>query len=140
MTPLHQSYFEMQDAYLKPHSIDGPIDDMAVAKWNATIIEGAKKLGRDWHCVPHYKRWFEEVGFEVVVERRFYWPSNPWAKGKKMKTIGALSLQNGLEGVNSVSMAIMTKVLGKSPEEVESELEEVKNEVKNSSIHLYWPM
>jgi hypothetical protein len=133
-------YFEMQDVYFKPHSIDGTVDGKPFAKWNEEVVEGAKKLGRDWHCVQHYKRWFEEAGFEDVVESRFYWPMNPWAKGNKMKTIGQWSMQNALEGVNSISLAIMTRVLGKSSEEVESALQKVRHDIKDSSIHSYWPV
>lgn len=130
----------MQDVYFKPHSIDGTVDGTSLAKWNEIIIEGAKKLGRDWHCVQHYKRWFEDVGFEDVVEMHSYWPMNPWTKGKKMKAIGALSMKNALEGINSISMAIMTRVLKKSPDEVEAGVEEVKRDIKDSSIHSYWPV
>lgn len=133
-------YFEMQDVYFKPCSNDGTVDGTAFARWNEMVVEGAKKLNRDWHCVQNYKRWFEEVGFNDVVERHFYWPMNPWAKGKRMKTIGLLSMQNALEGTNSISMAIMTRVLGKSLDEVESELEKVKQNIRDSSIHSYWPV
>jgi Methyltransferase domain len=133
-------YFEMQDVYFKPHSIDGTVEGKPFAKWNEEVVEGAKKLGRDWHCVRHYKRWFEEMGFEDVVERRFCWPMNTWAMGKKMKTMGLWCMLNALEGVNSISLAIMTRVLGKSPEEVESALEEVRSDIKDTSIHSYWPV
>lgn len=133
-------YFEMQDVYFKPTSNDGTVDGTAFARWNETVVEGAKKLGRDWHCVPYYKQWFEEVGFEAVVERRLAWPLNPWAKGKKMKTIGLWSMSNSLEGAVSISMAIMTRVLGKSTEEVELELAAVKRDIKDRSVHSYWPV
>lgn len=133
-------YFEMQDVYFKPHSIDETLDDTPFARWNETVVEGAKELNRDWHCVKHYKRWFEEVGFQHVVERRFCWPMNPWAKGKRMKTLGVWSMQNSLEGVRSISIAIMTRVLKMSAESVESQLEEVKQNVKDNSIHSYWPV
>jgi hypothetical protein len=133
-------YFEMQDVYFKPHSNDGTVDGTAFARWNEVVVEGAKKLNRDWHCVQHYKRWFEEAGFQDVIERRFCWPLNPWAKGKRMKTIGLWSMQNALEGVNSISMAIMTRVWGKSLEEIERELEGVRENIRDSSIHSYWPV
>jgi len=58
----------MQDVYFKPHSNDGTLDGTAFERWNEMIVEGAKKLNRDWHCVKHYKRWFEEVGFEDVAD------------------------------------------------------------------------
>ena len=46
------------------------------------IIEGAPKIGRDWHCTRKYARWFNEVGFEDVVENVLAWPVGTWPKGK----------------------------------------------------------
>jgi hypothetical protein len=133
-------YFEMQDVYFKPHSNDETVDDTPFARWNELIVKGAKQLNRDWHCVKHYKRWFEEAGFQDAVERCFCWSINPWAKGKRMKMIGLWSMQNSLEGASSISMAIMTRILGKSPEKVELEVEEVRKNIRDSSIHSYWPV
>ena len=133
-------YFEMQDVYFKVHSVDGTVEGTAFEEWNKVVVEGAKKLGRDWHCVRNYKRWFEEIGFEAVVERHFAWPMNRWAKGKKMKMIGTLSMDNALEGIEAISLAIMTRVLGKSPEEIENMLKEVRRDIQDTSVHSYWPV
>lgn len=133
-------YFEMQEIYFKPHSNDGTVEGTAMQRWNAQLIEGAKKLGRHWYCTRNYKQWFEDVGFENVVERRFHWPMNTWPKGKKNKQLGIWTLSNGLSGLNAVSNAVLTRGLGMSPEEVESLLVDVRLDFKNKHIHAYYPM
>jgi len=52
-------------------------------------MEGSTKAGRPWINVTNYKRWMEELGFEDVVEKTFYWPTNAWAKGRYGKQVGA---------------------------------------------------
>ena len=133
-------WLEMQEIYFKPHSIDGTHEGTALQSWNNTLIEGAKKIGRDWWCTPNYEKWFKEAGFEDVVERRYQWPSNTWPKGKKNKTLGLWTLTNALDGLNAVSMAMMTRVLGMSPEAVELDLVDVRRDMKDKSIHAYYPM
>lgn len=133
-------YFEMQDIVFDTLSIDGTHLDTNSRKWNDLILEGARKMGRDWHCTRKYAEWFRDVGFENVVERRFMWPVNSWPKGKKQKTMGMWMAHNALEGLPAISMAIMTRVLGMSKEECEMVMVGVRKDIKNKSIHSYQPM
>jgi Methyltransferase domain len=133
-------YFEMQEGYFKPHSDDGTSHGSILEKWNAMLVGAAAKTGRDWWCAPKYKDWFIEAGFEEVVERIYYWPSNPWPKGKKNKMLGLWTMTNTLDAVNAISMAMMTRVLGMSPEEVELMCVDVRKDIKDKSIHAYYPM
>jgi hypothetical protein len=130
----------MQEVYFKPHSIDGTHEGTALQSWNNTLVEGAKKIGRDWLFTANYEKWFKEAVFEGVVERRYHWPSNTWPKGKKNKTLGLWTLTNGLDGLSAVSMAIMTRALGISPDAVEMLLVDVRRDMKNKSIHAYYPV
>jgi hypothetical protein len=133
-------YFEMQDIYFKPHSNDGTVEGTSIQRWNDLLIQGAAKIGRDWHCTPKYARWFQEVGFEDVVENKFAWPVNTWPKGRKQKTMGLWMLTNALEGMNAISMAMMTRSLGMPSEEVEVLLVDVRRDAKDKSIHTHFPV
>jgi hypothetical protein len=44
----------MQEVYFRPLSNDGTCDGTALEKWNTKVVEGAKLLGKDWWCAPHY--------------------------------------------------------------------------------------
>ncbi|KAH8821322.1 S-adenosyl-L-methionine-dependent methyltransferase [Xylogone sp. PMI_703] len=133
-------YLEMQDIYFKPHSVDGSVEGTAMQRWNDKIIEGAKILGRDYHCVPKYAGWFREAGFVNVVERIFMWPSNTWPKGTKQKTLGLWMYNNAMSGAEAISMALLTRAFGMTPAEVEVMLVDVRKDLKNRSIHAYNPV
>lgn len=134
-------YFEMQEIYFKCHSVDGTHEGTAVDKWMIKLHEGAHKLGgKDWWCTPHYATWFKQAGFVSVVERQFSWPSNTWPKGKKQKEMGFTTLANSLEGLQGVSMAVLTRAFGMTPKEVEECLVDVAKDLKNKNIHVYYPM
>ena len=133
-------YFEMQDLTLRPLCNDGTLNGTAIEKWFETVTSAAAKIGRDWQCTHKYKQWFHEAGFEDVVERIYYWPMNPWPKGKRNKTLGLWAMTNGLDALPAVSMALMTRVLGMKPEEVELVLVDVRRDMQNRSIHAYSPM
>ena len=130
----------MQDVYFKPHSNDGTTDGTHLEKWNNLLIKGAAKIGRDWHCTAKYAQWFSEVGFVDVVEHKFAWPNGTWPRGKKQKTMGLWTMTNGLDGVNSISMAMMTRALGMPHEEVEVYLVDVRKDIKSKAIHAYYPV
>jgi hypothetical protein len=119
----------MQEVYFRPHSNDGTSHGTALEAWNAKIIEGAKILGKDWWCTPHYTQWFKEAGFRNVVERQLAWPSNTWPKGKKQKEMGMTMLTNGLEGLSGVSLAVLTRAFGMSAQEVEAMLLDVRRDM-----------
>jgi hypothetical protein len=137
---LPGGYFEMQDVSIKPHSHDGTTEATDLARWHEVLTEATVKLGRDWQCAPKYKDWFQEVGFVDVCERRLQWPQNTWPSGEKNKMLGMWTMVNTLDAVASVSTALLIRVLGMSPEEVELMMMGVRKDMKNRSIHCYYPV
>lgn len=133
-------YFEMQDMMCRPHSHDGTTAGTNLERWYETLYEASLKIGRDWECSPKYKRWFEEVGFVDIVERKMQWPQNTWPKGEKNKTLGLWTLTNALDAVVSVSTALLIRVMGMSQEEVELMMVGVRKDMKDKSIHCYYPV
>jgi hypothetical protein len=49
-------------------------------------------------------------------------------------------LENSTSGLESFSMALFTRVLNWSKEEVDVFLVSVRKEMKDPKIHAYWPM
>jgi hypothetical protein len=102
-----------------------------LAKWATDLCHAAERLG----CPPtnsrYYGRWMRDAGFVDVVERHFYWPLNTWPRGKKEKLIGMWAQQNLLDGVEAMSMALLTRGLKWSRAQVEVLLAGVRNDFKN---------
>jgi hypothetical protein len=50
------------------------------------------------------------------------------------------NLENITSALHGLSSAIYTRILGWSPEELDVLLAKVRCELKDTSIHAYWPM
>jgi hypothetical protein len=132
----------MQDAcFGEVSSDDGSFEGTAMQKWFAELIEAGRKLGREFGTEPpNYKKYLEDIGFvDVIVEVR-RWPFGPWEQDKKMREIGLWSRANALDGLQAVSMAVLTRGLGKTAAEVDVQLVDVRKDFLNPRIHSYLPM
>ena len=107
--------------------------------WSRIICEASAKYNR---AIPHhneYKTWFEEAGFESVTQYVFKSPTNPWPKNKVLKESGKFQLLAHLEGIEGISLALMTRVLEWKPAEVSVLFAKMRPELKDRSIHSYQP-
>lgn len=127
----------MQDVYFKPLSPDGTIEGTRWEEWCELLVECAKKLGRNWRGPPHYAQWMREAGFENVVEKVIQLPINVWPKGQKNKLMGAWFLEDVLVGVDAITPAVLTRN-DMPAEEIETLIAEVKRELVDKSIHVYY--
>jgi hypothetical protein len=132
-------YFEVQDFVVPFEFIGEPPTESLLYKWFQIISEGTAKLGRPWTNVPKYKQWFEEIGFEDVVEKKYYWPINAWAKGKYYKQLSVYVQADFLNGVEGLSLKVMGS-MGWSAQQVRDFLVGVKNDVRNTAVHCYCPV
>jgi hypothetical protein len=81
----------------------------------------------------------EETGFEGVVEKTYYLPTSPWAKGKYFKDIAMLWQEDMTSGLEGISFKVMGN-LGWSVDEIRVFLVGVRDDFKNTNIHCYTPM
>ncbi|KAI2467938.1 S-adenosyl-L-methionine-dependent methyltransferase [Annulohypoxylon bovei var. microspora] len=127
---------EFQDALFPMHYVGEPPVESALYRWNELMLEGVTKLGRSWSNVKNYRRYFEEAGFEDIVEKRFYWPTSPWAKGLYFKLMAAYFQEDMLAGIEGMSLKVLGG-LGMAPDQVRAFVGEVKRDLKDMSIHAY---
>jgi hypothetical protein len=103
-------------------------------------MTGSANLGKDFTVCGRYKELLEEVGFVDVIEKRTQFPIGTWARGTKMKRLGAWMREDLLSGLQAISMATMTRGLGMTAEEVELDLINVRREIKSNQVHAYFPV
>ncbi|KAJ9416461.1 S-adenosyl-L-methionine-dependent methyltransferase [Fusarium oxysporum] len=117
-------WYEIQDIQLPVFCDDGTLDPKTspLMKWQECLIEGSRRLGRPLGESDKYKAIVKKVGFHNVVETRT-WKWN------------LINFESGLEGV---SLALFTRVLGWSKDEVISLCADVRNELRNPKVHGYW--
>ncbi|ETN39249.1 uncharacterized protein HMPREF1541_05472 [Cyphellophora europaea CBS 101466] len=135
------------NGYLEMIDIEGIItsdDDTHVSTaaeaWSARQQEAMRRVDRDPHAPAKYAAWMREVGFVDVEERRYKWPVGSWPKDKYYKDIGRMHGVNFLAGLEGFTLRLWTGVLGLSLEETQVALVNVRKDVKNPRIHLYWPV
>lgn len=101
-------------------------------------MTGGAALGKDFTRVRKYKELLEDTGFVDVVVQQAQIPVRTWVAGKKMKTLGSWTRQDLLDGLQTISMAVKTRGLGMSDEEVEKNLADVRTEILSNKIHAYF--
>jgi len=57
-----------------------------------------------------------------------------------MRKLGIWTLADVSDGLQGLSLALFTRALKWSVEELEVFLVDVRNDMKNTRIHSYWPM
>jgi SAM-dependent methyltransferase len=133
-------YFEMFDFASRFGCIDESLSGTALENFAEMMIEGTRLLGKDVTHVIKYKDYMEAAGFVDIVEEKFQWPINTWPKGSYYKTLGLWYNQDLQEGLSGMAMAICTRGLKMSREQVELLLVNVRKDLKNTKIHAYLPM
>jgi hypothetical protein len=131
---------EMQDISFTMRCIDDSMKGTALERWIEAFTVGTRNLGKDFGRTPLYSKYFIEIGFVDVQEKHLAWPLGSWASDQKMKMLGAWCKQNVLEGIQGLTMAIFTRGLGMSTNEVELLLMEVRNDINSGNLHVYVPM
>ena len=117
---------------------DGSIpEDSSLAYWSKIICEAGDNYNRPLpHYYDHLKR-FEKAGFVDIKQIFLKSPSNPWPKDRLLKEVGKFQLLAHLEGLEGVSLGLLTRGLGWKFEEVKILMAKCRNEVRSRSIHSY---
>lgn len=131
-------WIEFQDYYVKLQCVDDSLVGTALERWNDYIIEGVKRMGKNALACAKYKTQMLDAGFVDVTEKKMALPGNQWAKGEDQKMLGAMQLENIMDGLHGFSIGLFTKMLGMAAEEVELLLVDVRKDLRNTRIHFYY--
>ena len=130
----------MQDTYLIECDDDTLKEHHALYKWSAYLEKASDLSGRTLRATQKYKDWMIEAGFEEVTVVKRKWPLNPWPNDRKLKELGAWNQVNMQDGVQGITLALFTRVLGMPQAEVEVFLADVRKDMRDRSVHSYLPM
>ena len=117
------------------------------------------KLGCALDSIDLVRELMIEAGFVNVVKRSYSWPTNQWPKNPRLKqigkttneggetyrtaltwTLGVWTFHNFTASLSGISLALFTRGLSWTPEELEAFLVDVRKDMKNTAYHAYWPM
>jgi hypothetical protein len=81
----------------------------------------------------------KDAGFVDVTIKHFKLPTGPWPNVEQLRQSGLAILAATLDGVQGMSLAIFTRLLGWMMEELGVYLAMVRKEWKTKNIHSYSP-
>ncbi|RGP77715.1 hypothetical protein FLONG3_4174 [Fusarium longipes] len=134
-------YLEMQDLTYPIACDDGTLlSDSALVRSGNLSIEASAKAGRAINLAPRYKEFFEKAGFTEVVEKKYRWPINEWPKDKHHKELGKWSYANMNNGLEGLLLALFTRFLGWSADEVMVLCSAMRKQLRDRNVHAYIPI
>ncbi|RSL51757.1 hypothetical protein CEP53_008310 [Fusarium sp. AF-6] len=137
---------EIMDIIYPPRSDDGTLsEDSPLYKWATLLLRTFATMGSPLDSALRYKEQLEEAGFVDVHVVQRKWPMNRWPKAQIYKQIGMWANQNTMDALAAISLAVFTRPegqggLGWTSEELEVFLIEVRKDIKDHTIHSYWPI
>ncbi|KAK5936590.1 hypothetical protein PMZ80_011155 [Knufia obscura] len=135
-------WVECQEFDWRRRSDDGTIEpDSRLEHWEDELLAGLKKVGLRDRCDPELvMQQMRDVGFINVHRKNFKLPIGPWAKDPTMKQAGLFGLVNLIDGIQGLSAKIFTELLGYGMAELELLLMECRQELRQKSVHSYYPV
>lgn len=88
-----------------------------------------------------FKQHLENAGFVDVHVHTFKVPYGHWAKNKKLKQIGATAMEVCKTGLEAHGLALMTQVLGLTPEVSKKVIDDAVDtmvSLKEHRYHVHW--
>lgn len=120
-------------------SDDGTVSDTnQLAKFCDDIVNAAGQVGCDLRVAPKFEEMVRDAGFTNINREILKLPMGPWARDKRLKTIGFCHREQFLQGVAGIGMGLFTRILHWSREQVEVYLALVRRDIGNPKIHGYW--
>ncbi|KAK1755439.1 S-adenosyl-L-methionine-dependent methyltransferase [Echria macrotheca] len=113
-------------------------DGTPLKQWSDHMLAASYNLQRPLDSAKSYAKQMADVGFVNVTEKKFKWPGNGWPKDRKHKELGVWSYENIAGGLQGLSMALFTRGLGWSAEQLEVFLAGVRKDMKDTRIHAYY--
>ncbi|OJD35752.1 s-adenosyl-l-methionine-dependent methyltransferase [Diplodia corticola] len=134
-------WLELQEGQLPTRCDDASVTrDDPLQNWSILVHEAAAKCGLDTMASDKFPQQLRDQGFENINEQVVKWAVGAWPKGQKQKMLGRWTFENLGRGLQGISLALLTKVLGWSKEAVELFLVNVRQDMSNREKHYYWQM
>lgn len=93
-------------------SDDGTVTaEHCMAQWSQTLIDAAETVSKTFRIHDFSPEYIENAGFVDVVEKKYKLPVGPWSSDQRMKELGQWNRLFCLQGLESWSLFLLSKVL-----------------------------
>ncbi|KAK1992083.1 methyltransferase domain-containing protein [Colletotrichum falcatum] len=132
-------YFELHDSMYPLICDDGTLtEESPLMRWTLLMVEACERRGRSVTIGSQFPRLLEEAGFEDINVTNIRFPVSPWPKDPKLRLIGEWTQASLISGIEGLSLALFTRVLGWSVVETIVFCAQVRDQVKSTRYHGYW--
>ncbi|KAJ0366116.1 hypothetical protein COL154_004030 [Colletotrichum chrysophilum] len=132
-------WYEVGDLVLPLGCDDGTVSkDSALWKWHDAVYQASKQMGRPIDSPTVYIDAMKATGFVDVKLHEFKWPLNSWPKDPHLQVLGDWQFHNLSMGLEAISLALLTRVMGWTKEEVFALCALARKELRSLKIHAYW--
>lgn len=111
--------------------------DKMFTAFSESVLGVGEKTGMTFKIIGQMKELMHEAGFVDICEERFIWPIGPWPKDPYLKDLGRWGERNWTEGIEGWVMALYTRLLGWTYQEVQAFVKDFRAEIKNRKNH-FW--
>ncbi|KAK4934069.1 hypothetical protein LTR28_010930, partial [Elasticomyces elasticus] len=131
-------YLEQVEWSVRNRSDDGSLlAGSALDRWSNFAIEAGVRMGKSFSIAEDMPALIARAGFVDVAVKKYKWPVGPWSSDAKLKELGRWNLRNWEEGMEGWALALYTRVLGWSYDEVMRWLKEVRAALRDRNQHVY---
>ncbi|KAK2753717.1 hypothetical protein FQN55_000080 [Onygenales sp. PD_40] len=131
-------YIDQLEISIKVKSDDGSVtEDHIFTRWAGIFYEAGDKFGKTFRVCEEAKENIEKAGFEDVTEARLKLPIGGWPIDEKLKSLGKWNLIHCEQGIEGWAMALLTRVMKWSYEEVQELVREMKVALRDRKLHGY---
>ncbi|KAL1642571.1 hypothetical protein SLS58_005340 [Diplodia intermedia] len=132
-------YLELQEFGVELKSDDGSLEKHApnATQLLALLQDASRKFGKNMDNAKGHSQRLREAGFEQVEAESYRVPVGAWPLDAKLKKIGKYNFAATMAGIDSYSLALLTRVLGWDSERTQVFLSPVKKELQDPKVHVY---
>jgi hypothetical protein len=112
-------------------------DQILTAFSQSVLNAGETKTGMTFHTIHRMRAHLEDAGFVDITEEKFVWPIGPWPKDEHLKDMGRWGERNWCDGIEGWVMALYTRLLGWTYDEVKAFVSDFQGVIKDRQNHYY---
>lgn len=132
-------WLEMQEYEVWIRSEDDPelLNAPVIAQWQELVDKASIMFGKRLNIAESVKQRFIDAGFEDVRDDVYKVPIGTWPLDPKLKVLGLYQREQICDCVESVTLALLTRVLKWSNEETQVLIAKVRSDLRNKKQHLH---
>ncbi|KAJ4418911.1 hypothetical protein N0V82_005260 [Gnomoniopsis sp. IMI 355080] len=132
-------WIEVQDVQFPLHCDDSTLAATgALKRWSDLMVEAGDKSGFRLTTCERAGDMLHEAGFVDIVRIPYKWPINEWPREAKWKEVGRRTGINFRSGIEAMMMALLTRYMGWTKEQVEEFSAQVDREWQDTRVHAYF--